>query len=715
METTTTTLDQLVSEALHTTTTTIDQQVSEVLHNMNNALERIGKDISATQIIDVTTLLPIPAIDVVTPSHLLNSNQNIREVSNSPLAFPIGDVATPAFSSTSTFETNTVYETLLETASSLHSSFSRNPPSETASNSRSPQPNKRQYTNRERFELDCKIRNWRSEQSKSFPSSFLLPPLSKSERERKTRSAPVSPARHPREVTVPPSASVLSTDIDLPRPFFYLSSTLENSTFSNELANDRVSDATRKILDFLANKVDQLAVSINTIQYNLTKIAESVQGLQETDSKNSDQVNHSDINIVNLRNVDDIEEWMGREGNVYIGRANDKCEASKWANRHKLKDHNYDREKVVELFRADIMSNDELLKSIPELRGKVLGCWCSPGLCHAEVLHELAGNSPKYEPTPEHTFDQKLDHLENKFDTYTKILKKENKSMKEENAQLREKLENYIAEETDREDRIKDCLNNPVNVPIPCAIGLKHDLEQKLAEFDVRLANCERRPDGDGPALPQPPRTRLRSFSEECRNIPQEVDDEHPCFDQFTQFVNQWDSKIKDMDIRLLECEQYSRRECVVISGIPGNIRDVKLETTVINILSKLDIPIKSEDISAIHRLGVSNDTRYPARVIVKFVNRKITNLCFERKDWLPDLRNTLKMNIRFYESLAQLNQESLKLCTWLFNTGKIYDHFMRNGYCKIIINEKDKPVKVPHPQFLRDQFDIPEGFPSRF
>ena len=88
--------------------------------------------------------------------------------------------------------------------------------------------------------------------------------------------------------------------------------------------------------------------------------------------------------------------------------------------------------------------------------------------------------------------------------------------------------------------------------------------------------------------------------------------------------------------------------------------------------------------------------------------------MCFERKDWLPDLRNTLKMNLRFYESLAQLNQESLKLCTWLFNAGKIHDHFMRNGFCKIIINEKDKPVKVPHPQFLRDKFNIPEGFPSR-
>ena len=360
------------------------------------------------------------------------------------------------------------------------------------------------------------------------------------------------------------------------------------------------------------------------------------------------------------------------------------------------------------------MNDDKLLENISELQGKVLGCWCSPYLCHGEVLHELAGNSPNYEPAPSQTVDEKLLYLENKFDTYTKLLNKENKSMKEENVKLKVKLENYIAEETEREDRIKDCLNNPDNVPNPCTIDLKQDIERILAEFDARLAECERRPDtdSDSPDSPQP-QARLRSFSDECRNTPQE-NDEYPYFEQVAQFVNQWDTKIREMDIRLLECEQYSRRECVIISGIPENIKG-KLETTVIDILSKLEIKIQSTDISAIHRLGVSYDTRYPARVIVKFVSRKITNLCFERKDWLPDLRNTLKMNIRFYESLAQLNQESLKLCTWLFNAGKIHDHFMRNGYCKIIIAENDKPVKVPHPQFLRDKFDIPEGFPSRF
>ena len=37
------------------------------------------------------------------------------------------------------------------------------------------------------------------------------------------------------------------------------------------------------------------------------------------------------------------------------------------------------------------------LNSISELKGKVLGCWCAPKLCHAQILHKLAGNDPIYQ------------------------------------------------------------------------------------------------------------------------------------------------------------------------------------------------------------------------------------------------------------------------------------------------------------------------------
>lgn len=36
-----------------------------------------------------------------------------------------------------------------------------------------------------------------------------------------------------------------------------------------------------------------------------------------------------------------------------------------------------------------------ILKAIPSLKGKVLGCWCSPEACHGDVLAELANAEPK--------------------------------------------------------------------------------------------------------------------------------------------------------------------------------------------------------------------------------------------------------------------------------------------------------------------------------
>jgi hypothetical protein len=33
-----------------------------------------------------------------------------------------------------------------------------------------------------------------------------------------------------------------------------------------------------------------------------------------------------------------------------------------------------------------------LLHDLHELKGKILGCWCSPKSCHGDVLSELANN-----------------------------------------------------------------------------------------------------------------------------------------------------------------------------------------------------------------------------------------------------------------------------------------------------------------------------------
>ena len=71
---------------------------------------------------------------------------------------------------------------------------------------------------------------------------------------------------------------------------------------------------------------------------------------------------------------------------VYIGRP------SKWSNPFVIgKDG--DRDSVIQKYRDWLMTRPELLSALPELRGKVLGCWCAPRACHGDILSKLA-NSP---------------------------------------------------------------------------------------------------------------------------------------------------------------------------------------------------------------------------------------------------------------------------------------------------------------------------------
>lgn len=72
---------------------------------------------------------------------------------------------------------------------------------------------------------------------------------------------------------------------------------------------------------------------------------------------------------------------------VYIARP------SKWGNPFLLSNPKDDeeRKKVISQYREWVVTQPELMSSLHELKGKTLGCWCSPKPCHGDVLIELAG------------------------------------------------------------------------------------------------------------------------------------------------------------------------------------------------------------------------------------------------------------------------------------------------------------------------------------
>jgi hypothetical protein len=71
---------------------------------------------------------------------------------------------------------------------------------------------------------------------------------------------------------------------------------------------------------------------------------------------------------------------------VEIGRP------SKWGNPFAI-DRDGNRAQVIARYERYLLDNAELMAALPELRGKVLGCWCAPRPCHGDVLVRLANAS----------------------------------------------------------------------------------------------------------------------------------------------------------------------------------------------------------------------------------------------------------------------------------------------------------------------------------
>lgn len=71
---------------------------------------------------------------------------------------------------------------------------------------------------------------------------------------------------------------------------------------------------------------------------------------------------------------------------VYIGRP------SKWGNQFII-GRDGTREEVIEKYRIWLAGQWDLLDSLDELRGKVLGCHCKPKDCHGDIFVELLNRS----------------------------------------------------------------------------------------------------------------------------------------------------------------------------------------------------------------------------------------------------------------------------------------------------------------------------------
>jgi hypothetical protein len=80
---------------------------------------------------------------------------------------------------------------------------------------------------------------------------------------------------------------------------------------------------------------------------------------------------------------------LKKEGyDVYIGRP------SKWGNPFVLRDEQH-REALIGHYKKWLLNQPQLLADLRELKGKRLGCYCAPKLCHGNILAEMANALPE--------------------------------------------------------------------------------------------------------------------------------------------------------------------------------------------------------------------------------------------------------------------------------------------------------------------------------
>lgn len=82
--------------------------------------------------------------------------------------------------------------------------------------------------------------------------------------------------------------------------------------------------------------------------------------------------------VVNIRNT--YQHYF------YVGRP------TKWGNPFRVYADGSNRADVIAQYQQWLLGRPDLVAALPELRDKVLGCYCKPEACHGDILAALADN-----------------------------------------------------------------------------------------------------------------------------------------------------------------------------------------------------------------------------------------------------------------------------------------------------------------------------------
>ena len=115
--------------------------------------------------------------------------------------------------------------------------------------------------------------------------------------------------------------------------------------------------------------------------------------------------------------------------------------------------------------------------------------------------------------------------------------------------------------------------------------------------------------------------------------------------------------QVGDLDQKIEKQEQYSRRNCLLIHGVPEN-KDENTDDLVVNIFKEeMDLEIFTDDLDRTHRIGkVKEDSRHKRPIIVKFIRHNDKHKVFRNKKRLKGKKVSITESLT-KTRMAKLNE----------------------------------------------------------
>ena len=146
----------------------------------------------------------------------------------------------------------------------------------------------------------------------------------------------------------------------------------------------------------------------------------------------------------------------------------------------------------------------------------------------------------------------------------------------------------------------------------------------------------------------------------------------------------------------VLECkchanEQYSRRECLEISGIPAEVGDKDIEKKVLEVLDAIGAPVNTDSVEDCHRIPSKG---YLKKVILKLSHWKGSRQVWLNKKKLKQLKPkslNLPASVKIYinESLCPYYKKLWTKCKKLWDAKRILSFWVSNGSIRVkLVNE---------------------------